>query len=300
MLCALLMACSAPPGARDAAPEADAGCAPGRTRCGSQCVDLTSNVNHCGACSNRCPDGPAGSPICDNGCAFDCVAGRFDCDPSVPGCEEDLVSPSACGSCGHVCVGDDTCDAPDCMGDRQVVANSTFAVDLANWSVANNPVNAEDTVSTFRWNTNNDAENEPSTGPCARVLYQDVFVRADLAGATFSAEVRSNNSQPLMPDAVLTIETKPNDGVSDAFRIDLVDPDEDVFYAPILFPLFANVNPVGTQATPHVVSVASPALLEFLRSREGTFVRVRVAQVESNVPWHVDVDNVSLTLNIVY
>ena len=300
LLGALLVACGNSPGAQDAGPPADAGCAAGLTRCGSLCVDITTDVNHCGACSNACPDGPAGDPICDSGCGFDCVDGFFDCDATVPGCEETLMTPSACGECGHVCEASDSCVAPECRGDRQPVANSTFAVDLADWTVANNPTNATDTVSTFQRNTRGDAENIPSSGACARVLYQDVFIRTNIAAATFSAEVRSDNTEPLMPSSVLTIEANPFDGVSDAFRIDLVDPAEDVFYAPILYTLFTTVDAVGTLETAHMVSVGDPALVKLLKSREGTFLRVRISQVESNFPWHVDVDNVSLTLNIVY
>jgi hypothetical protein len=35
------------------------GCCGGESRCGSSCVDLTSNPNHCGACANACPAGHA-------------------------------------------------------------------------------------------------------------------------------------------------------------------------------------------------------------------------------------------------
>jgi len=299
----MLMACACGGGdaGADAAPAADAGCPAGLTRCGSLCVDTDIDVNHCGRCYETCPDGPAGTPVCVAGsCGFDCVAGRYDCDDDVAGCEADLMSPSACGSCGHVCSGDDSCDAPDCRGSRQPVANSTFAGDLSSWLLANNPVNAVDTVSTFRYNGDGDAENVPSTGPCARVLYQDVLIPPDIVGAVFSAEVRSFNDQLLHPELVTSIETQPNDGVSDAFRIDFVDPNDDVFYAPILFTLFAPTAAVGTQAEPFVVTDGSPQLVQFLRQRAGTLLRLRVAQVESNVPWHLDVDNMTLTSTIVY
>lgn len=298
---AALAACDDGPATVDAAAQVDAGCAEGRTRCGAQCVNTDTSTSHCGGCFEGCVDGPAGDPVCVAGsCGFDCFEGWYDCDPTVPGCEEDLLSPGACGSCGHVCDDGDTCDAPDCRGVRQQVANSTFAVDLSSWVVANNPVNAVDTLSGFRLNANGDAENEPSTGACARVLYQDVFIRPDMAGAVFSAEVRSYNELPLNPDQVTVIEANPNDGISDAFRIDVIDPAADVFYAPILYTLYAPITAVGTPAEAHVVSVAGPDFVQFLRQRAGTSVRLRIAQVESNVPWHLDVDNITLTLSIVY
>lgn len=302
VVAALLLGCQSPPAAQDAAIVApvDAGCGPGLTRCGPFCVDLSTDLNHCTACNNRCPNGPAGTPICDNGCGFECVQGRHDCREDVPGCEATFSSPATCGSCEHACAAGDSCAEPTCQGTRQVVTNGTFALTIDGWLTANNPVNAEDTVSTFRYNGDGDAENVPSTGACARVLYQDLLLPAGIVAATFTAEVRSFNSEPLNPDAVTTIETNPYDGVSDAFRIDLIDPNDDVFYAPILYTLFTTVDPVGTSGQGLIVEVTDPAVTELLQSLEGTAVRLRIAQVESNFPWHVDVDNLRLTVDIEY
>ena len=41
----------------------DGPCGPGETLCGTECVDLDSDVNNCGFCGNAC----AGGDVCSNG-----------------------------------------------------------------------------------------------------------------------------------------------------------------------------------------------------------------------------------------
>jgi hypothetical protein len=61
---------------------ADAGCAPPKTDCSGSCVDLSSDINHCGTCTTACT---AGNDCCTGHCV-------------------DLASdPANCGACGEIC-----------------------------------------------------------------------------------------------------------------------------------------------------------------------------------------------------
>jgi hypothetical protein len=87
------------------------GCAPGLVPCGSECVDVSTDPDHCGRCDNQCRSGYVHTlPVCQNGlCGTACEPGWEDRD-DAPGCE------SACVAAGdEVCNGlDDDCDGmPD-------------------------------------------------------------------------------------------------------------------------------------------------------------------------------------------
>jgi len=78
--------------------------------CDPQCVDLTVEVDHCGACDRVCSSANVQSRLCTAGlCASECQLGWGDCArPDAPsdddGCETDLQSdPTNCGQCGSAC-----------------------------------------------------------------------------------------------------------------------------------------------------------------------------------------------------
>jgi len=84
-------------------------------------VNTNSNVNHCGACNNKCPTPSGGTPNCVNGvCGIsNCTAPLADCNASSgDGCEVNTSNDvSNCGSCGNVCSvanGTPTCSASTC------------------------------------------------------------------------------------------------------------------------------------------------------------------------------------------
>lgn len=88
-------------------------CPSGTTLCSGACVDLQTDVNHCGACGSVCGTANTTAVSCSAGtCQLTCkeiVPGRAqfancDGDPST-GCEADLFGgdPNNCGSCGAVC-----------------------------------------------------------------------------------------------------------------------------------------------------------------------------------------------------
>ncbi|MBN1770197.1 MAG: hypothetical protein JXB32_02955 [Deltaproteobacteria bacterium] len=91
----------------DAADDGPAPCPPGRVRCGGECVDLTSNPEHCGGCDLACP---AGSVCNEGGCASTCSGVLTLCGAS---CVDLRSNPDHCGECDHACDGalnaDGTC-----------------------------------------------------------------------------------------------------------------------------------------------------------------------------------------------
>jgi hypothetical protein len=74
-------------------------CADGLTACGSECVDLTKSLDHCGACENVCPSGPTNAKRA-------CTASKCSATCSLPArlctakqsCEVENAS-----SCGTAC-----------------------------------------------------------------------------------------------------------------------------------------------------------------------------------------------------
>ncbi|RLB59869.1 MAG: hypothetical protein DRI90_14900 [Deltaproteobacteria bacterium] len=157
--------------------------------------------------------------------------------------------------------------------------------------MANNPINSGDTNCVFVVNAGV-CESEGSNGPNARVMVQSVVIPAVLVDAHFSLSFAQEATQPLDPQNVQIIET----GQGDAFRIDVVSQSGDQFSAPIQFELYAPDQSVGTLTS--LVSVVDPVsgLLGFLQGQLGQTLRLRIGKVESNFPWDVRIDDVSLAV----
>jgi hypothetical protein len=82
-------------------------CGAGTTFCGGRCVDLGSDIAHCGACGMACPARANAATTCAaRACGFACSAGFADCDANpANGCETNLnTSTTNCGRCGGACV----------------------------------------------------------------------------------------------------------------------------------------------------------------------------------------------------
>ncbi len=103
-------------------------CGAGRLDCDTTapntngCESLTTSVNSCGSCANRC-DTASGTPSCDGTkCSYACALGKLDCNaataPNTDGCETLATSVLNCGACGNRCnlsnASGATCDGTKC------------------------------------------------------------------------------------------------------------------------------------------------------------------------------------------
>ena len=91
------------------------GCKPSLTQCGTPqdfanhfgfCVDLTTDLAHCGSCGNACGDPNNATMQCDRAeCSSSCSMGFADCNgQSSDGCEANILTdPLNCGGCGVQC-----------------------------------------------------------------------------------------------------------------------------------------------------------------------------------------------------
>ena len=87
------------------------GCRSELTVCGSDCVDLQTDSNHCGECDEGCSGDPCGAGACvEEGCpGFPAQCGDS--------CTDLATDPVHCGECDHACKGDETCVGGDCTDD---------------------------------------------------------------------------------------------------------------------------------------------------------------------------------------
>ena len=80
-----------------------------KTICGSKCVNLNTDPNHCGSCDNKVPSNST------------CEAG-FQCDPGLTACDGQCVdlmrNPVHCGACGQTLPAGVACmnGQPGCVG----------------------------------------------------------------------------------------------------------------------------------------------------------------------------------------
>jgi len=85
----------------------DSGCAAATTACGAAgCVDLTTDVQHCGACNVNCttlPNITSGASCTAGRCVYTCATGYDDCASTGAGCPDSLSAATSCGSCGVQC-----------------------------------------------------------------------------------------------------------------------------------------------------------------------------------------------------
>lgn len=94
---------------------APASCASGLASCGGDCVDTSSDPNHCGGCDTVCASGQ----ICFNGaCATDnrCASGLTSCNGTCVNLTSDAGN---CGACGNACPSGEICFGGACATDHR-------------------------------------------------------------------------------------------------------------------------------------------------------------------------------------
>jgi|GEM_PF-5939448 len=84
-------------------------CPEGQELCGTQCFDVQTAANHCGACGASCEAGE----VCNGGtCELGCAQGMSACEG---GCFDTQASSAHCGACGTSCEVGQVCEAGACV-----------------------------------------------------------------------------------------------------------------------------------------------------------------------------------------
>ena len=87
-------------------------CRPGFERCAGMCVELDSDPEHCGACSDPCE----AMQVCDRGECSDQGCAEEEASACEGACVELDSNPGHCGACGQACLGDELCVGGQCLG----------------------------------------------------------------------------------------------------------------------------------------------------------------------------------------
>ena len=100
------------PDAEDTPTDQEIECEDGETLCGDECVDLLTDIDHCGGCGEACDEGM----VCVAGeCREGCEPGELDCEGT---CVDPTDDPENCGGCGIICPAelhaDPICVAGEC------------------------------------------------------------------------------------------------------------------------------------------------------------------------------------------
>ena len=103
------------------------------SRCGSSCVDTTTDATNCGSCGHACASRAHAITSCrGSACTFTCRAGFGDCDGAAPnGCEALLETDVAhCGACRNACAASQVCVSGACVCPVGETLCSGVCVDL--------------------------------------------------------------------------------------------------------------------------------------------------------------------------
>jgi hypothetical protein len=78
--------------------------------CGGECVDTSTNLDHCGACNKTC----TGEEVCEAG---SCLEGCNDLTQCGGRCVDTTSNDQHCGDCNSSCEGCSSCSEGDCAPD---------------------------------------------------------------------------------------------------------------------------------------------------------------------------------------
>ena len=83
-------------------------CSAGQNICYGSCVDLQTDISHCGTCNTACPSGK----VCSAGtCTVTCGSGQTNCGGS---CINIQTSSQHCGKCNNACSSGQSCEKGKC------------------------------------------------------------------------------------------------------------------------------------------------------------------------------------------
>jgi hypothetical protein len=87
------------------------------TSCDALCVDMQTDLAHCGSCASSCGQQNAVAACVSGGCQTTCNPGFTDCDANpANGCEANFANDNAnCGACGAQCATGLTCTSGACV-----------------------------------------------------------------------------------------------------------------------------------------------------------------------------------------
>jgi hypothetical protein len=99
---------------------AAAPCPPGFTSCNGECVDTTTDPEHCGMCGHACPTPSNGLTVCSQSQCQACPPGALSCGAACIDGERD---PKNCGACNSPCAANE-----ECVGSMCVALGPSFLV----------------------------------------------------------------------------------------------------------------------------------------------------------------------------
>ena len=96
-------------------PACVASCDPGKTQCGSQCVDTATNPSNCGGCGTKCPTPLNGVATCANStCDFTCKTGFHPCGATCAADDDVMHCGATCKVCTAPSGGTAVCSGGAC------------------------------------------------------------------------------------------------------------------------------------------------------------------------------------------
>ena len=123
------------------APPVDTGapptCAAPRLPCDGACVDVRTDLAHCGACGRTCGEGQyCAAGACRS--TSECAAPRMTCGSSCIDVSSDVFN---CGACNRRCGDGQTCTANQCVGGTPTCPSPTMLCGARCINVASDPAN---------------------------------------------------------------------------------------------------------------------------------------------------------------
>ncbi|MDO9017438.1 MAG: hypothetical protein Q8S73_25085 [Deltaproteobacteria bacterium] len=112
-------------------------CPSPRRLCDGVCVDVRTDIAHCGACSSECGSGQ----FCSGGTCrstSECAAPRMTCGASCIDITSDVFN---CGACNRRCGDGQNCVASQCVGGTPTCPGGTMLCGARCISVASDPAN---------------------------------------------------------------------------------------------------------------------------------------------------------------